>query len=296
MKKSNNLLEKRRHGTVDFPCAIYKQSGSEGPLQVNHHWHTHMEIIHAAKGTYQVEINMEACRFQEETFVFVNSEEIHALAVSDAAYEESAVVFDWSLLESAGKDPGQSQLIEPLARGEKGLCRILSASEPAFEAVKQEYEKIIRIFDSSRGSLAGAEILRIKGALLNLVAEMEEQGLVVNRGKEEDYRIEYLKKILGHIRSHYAEKIRIPELAQLVGMNEQYFCRFFKKMLGGTPVEYINDYRIDKARERLLATGDSIMNVAMDCGFGHMGNFIQSFKKREGCTPSEYRLRFKKSK
>ena len=76
-------------------------------------------------------------------------------------------------------------------------------------------------------------------------------------------------------------------------MNEQYFCRYFKKNIGKTITEYINMIRVEKAATALAETEDKIIDIASACGFDNIGYFIRRFKKEKGMTPSEYR---KKSK
>ena len=76
-------------------------------------------------------------------------------------------------------------------------------------------------------------------------------------------------------------------------MNEQYFCRYFKKNIGKTITEYINVIRVEKAATALAETEDKIIDIAAACGFDNTGYFIRRFKKEKGMTPSEYR---KKSK
>ncbi|MEE1196461.1 MAG: AraC family transcriptional regulator [Lachnospiraceae bacterium] len=296
MKNSKYLLEKRRHGTVDFPCAIYQHNETMGPLHATHHWHTNMEIVHFNGGDCRLEVDMEPFIITKECFAFINPEELHCIDIEGESFRESAVVFDWGLLDFSMDDPGQRMLLRPLAMGEKTFPRMVDANDGIGQQIKVPYGIIMAIFRKDVETFTAADVLRVKSALLDIIAIMEENGLVGSREKVEDYRAEYLKKILNFIQKEYGQKIRIRDMADLVGMNEQYFCRFFKKMIGKTPVEYLNEYRVEKAKDALASSDESIMNIAMDCGFNHMGNFINMFKKKEGYTPSEYRKQIKMSK
>lgn len=79
-------------------------------------------------------------------------------------------------------------------------------------------------------------------------------------------------------------------------MNEQYFCRFFKKALGKSPVSYINEYRIKQAIILLQTTDLPVMDICLDCGFHNLGNFLREFKKDTGFTPLQYRKHFSPKK
>ena len=58
----------------------------------------------------------------------------------------------------------------------------------------------------------------------------------VKEHTDDDYRVEIIKNSLAYIHQHYGEKFYVHTLAQNAGLNEQYFCRFFKKYIGKTPV------------------------------------------------------------
>ena len=79
-------------------------------------------------------------------------------------------------------------------------------------------------------------------------------------------------------------------------MNEQYFCRFFKKAIGRTPITYINEYRIGHAITLLQDTELPVMDICLDCGFNNLGNFLREFRKKTGATPLQYRKSFRSKK
>ncbi len=74
-------------------------------------------------------------------------------------------------------------------------------------------------------------------------------------------------------------------------MNEQYFCRFFKKAIGRSPIEYVNEYRIKQAIRLLEETDLPITDVCLECGYNNLGNFLREFRKVTGTTPLQYRKR-----
>ncbi len=278
---------------MDFPCAIYQSSGYEEPFYVSPHWHNNMEILYFKNGEYYVNVDMEPQQVAEEMFVFINPQELHRLTKEKGPYDESAVVFDLELLK--GEDLVYQELLSPIMTRKKEISRYVPALSSAGQLIKQEYEQILNTFAKEKMPTVGG-ILRVKAALYNILGILGEGNLIYDREVAGDYRVEYIKDILNYIKGHYNEKIRIGDMADRIGMNEQYFCRFFKKMLGVTPVEYLNEYRIARVKQALVSGNESIMNIAMDCGFTHMGNFIKMFKKTEGCTPSDYRKQNKKSK
>jgi len=74
-----------------------------------------------------------------------------------------------------------------------------------------------------------------------------------------------------------------------VGLNEQYFCRFFRKALGLSPIEYLNEYRIRQAKHLLKDSDLPVTEVCLDCGYNNMGNFLREFRRYTNTTPLQYR-------
>ena len=62
-------------------------------------------------------------------------------------------------------------------------------------------------------------------------------------------------------------------------------------MTGKTPIEYLNEYRIEKATRKLRLTDMSVTDVAFSSGFSDLSYFIKIFKKTKGVSPGKYRSR-----
>jgi AraC-like DNA-binding protein len=131
--------------------------------------------------------------------------------------------------------------------------------------------------------------LFIKSALLRILAVLSANNLFEVTEKNHDRRIETIKTTLTYIQENYKEKIYIRDLADLIGMNEQYFCRFFKKVIGRSPMEYVNEYRIKKAIHYLKESDLTVTEICLECGYNNLGNFLREFRKYTSTTPLQYR-------
>ena len=60
--------------------------------------------------------------------------------------------------------------------------------------------------------------------------------------------------------------------------------------------EYIIDIRLGQAARRLVDTIDSISEICWSCGFNNLSNFNRLFRSRKGCTPTEFREKYQKTK
>lgn len=103
-------------------------------------------------------------------------------------------------------------------------------------------------------------------------------------------------KVKKFISKNYMDELRLPELASLAGMSSSAFSRFFKLHTGRNISEYIIDLRLGYAARMLVDTAKSISEIGFDCGFNNLSNFNRIFKKKKGCSPSEFRESYHKTR
>lgn len=244
---------------------------------------------------------MERVYISEECFTFINPGELHSINVEkNGSCVENAVVFHPDILNfSYSLDKTQTNLLQPIQNGSMLFPRCISRSHPAFAEVKKAFDEIMDAFgraelqeDYYNGEAVTDDITRqlyIKSSLLRILAVISSYDLFEVTEKNYDRRIETIKQTLTYIQENYKEKIYIRDLAGLIGMNEQYFCRFFKKAIGRSPMEYVNEYRIKKAIHFLQETDMSVTEICLESGYNNFGNFLREFRKYTDTTPLQYR-------
>ena len=103
-------------------------------------------------------------------------------------------------------------------------------------------------------------------------------------------------KVQMYIAQHYGEELRLEDMAEMVGMTSVAFSRFFRQRSGRTLSEYIADIRIGSAARMLVDSNDTIAEICYDCGFNTLSNFNRLFRRKKGCSPSEFRENYQKKK
>lgn len=101
-------------------------------------------------------------------------------------------------------------------------------------------------------------------------------------------------KVQDYIKKHYREEIRLSDLAELVGMTPTAFSRFFKLRTGRLVSDYIIDVRLGFATRILVDSTNSVSEICYDCGFNNVSYFNRIFKKKKGCSPTEFREFYKR--
>lgn len=101
-----------------------------------------------------------------------------------------------------------------------------------------------------------------------------------------------LRRAVGFIRANYKEKLSLSDLCRAAAVSPQQMIRYFKDELSTTPVRYINEVKIDRAKELFLTHPDlSTSEIASELGFSDPHYFSRLFKKLSGETPTECRKR-----
>lgn len=99
----------------------------------------------------------------------------------------------------------------------------------------------------------------------------------------------YLKRALSYINEHFAESIKIADIAHDVGIDRSYLSKLFKQSLGVSPQEYLIQYRMDQACLLLSDASNKIASIATAVGYPDPLAFSKMFRKYKGKSPSDYR-------
>ncbi|MCT2581562.1 substrate-binding domain-containing protein [Actinophytocola gossypii] len=98
-----------------------------------------------------------------------------------------------------------------------------------------------------------------------------------------------VKNAVAFLHQHFHHQITRRQVAQAAGMSEDYLSRTFHRELGVSPWEYLNRLRVERAKERLRETDDSVQVVARRVGFHDRAYFSRMFRKLTGMPPQAYR-------
>ena len=99
----------------------------------------------------------------------------------------------------------------------------------------------------------------------------------------------FVGQVLDYIQNHYMEDIALLDVAGVFGYSDVYFCKLFKQNFGKNFVTFLNEFRIDKAKELLANPAINIKDVSVLAGYRDANYFTRVFKRMVGKTPSEYR-------
>jgi len=98
-----------------------------------------------------------------------------------------------------------------------------------------------------------------------------------------------MEHILSYATKQLSSKVTVSQIAEMLNMSEQRFRRMFKKYMGVSPKQYMNEKKLITAKEMLETTDIAVYEIAENCGFYDNSHFNRCFLERFGCSPKDIR-------
>ncbi len=202
------------------------------------------------------------------------------------------ITIQFRLNTTSGKGVFETNAYQPIKklfqRAQKGLVFPL-------QTIMLLYPRLIRLSSIKEGFYAAHELIALLYELSKSEGARELSSNAFAR-VEADSESRRVKKVKSFINEHYIEELRLDDLSAMVNMAPTAFSRFFKLRTGKTLAEYIVDVRLGHAARLLVDTSEPISEVCFECGFNTLSNFNRLFRKRKGCSPTEFREKYVKTK
>lgn len=284
-----NLKENIHHGDFILPFTTYHCEFSNSFNLVPIHWHEEIEITLIKKGQGIHKIDLNPINVEEGDIIFVKPSILHS--IEQTSNKDimiwSTMVFNLNMLNSALTDGCLIKFFAPIFNNQNELPMIIKKDSPGYDDALITIKKIFECYNLK---IYGFE-LQLKSLLYHLFYIMYSNKLVREKKastvpKEVSDKI---KLILQFIHENYERDLSVEEIALKCNFSEYHFMRFFKKYIGMTCIEYINNYRLEVASSLLNNTNKSILNISFEVGFNNVSYFNKLFKKKYSITPKEFR-------
>lgn len=161
-----------------------------------------------------------------------------------------------------------------------------------FSNPKKVEDIMINMLECWHGNENGRDLI-LKGKIYELFIILMNENLN-NNGSRNYHKI---KKSLDFIDKNYFKRyIDVSELAEISDISLSQYNRIFKVLFNTTPVKYMNNLRVEKAKKLLCQTPYSILNIAQMCGFSDSYYFSKIFKEHTCWSPLKYRSAYSENK
>ncbi len=261
--------EYHNHGLV-LPCIpfLHIHRRFDRPSQATN-WHDNPEIQLCIEGEGFVLIDGERHPFRKGDIIVVNANQVHFTG-TDSALTYHCLILDDQFCRMANLPYQQYRFDTAFRDGEmeKSILDVVAlqdAPEEPFRVTKLQIE------------------------VAKLLILLYQHHTVTTQPKQAPVPgAEGVRAAIRYLRKHFGEQITLDDLSRAIYMEKCGLCKIFKKLTGQTVIEYLNNYRCEKAKE-YLSTGKTVTETAVLCGFHNMSYFTKTFKSRTGKLPLAYK-------
>lgn len=278
--------ELQNHGNLAFPCAWYCSGPNQG--DVPWHWHEEIELVYLSKGTLQCAVGNRRFPLRKGEVLFINTGIPHAFfEESGIPYEESDIVFHPRLIYGDVGSIFYEKYILPLMR-----CPSMAGF--AFRKdLDWQREAALSIKEAVTVCRTKPELYEftVREALTNVFTLLlrHNSGELQQTEARSSFLMERVKRMLDYFHSHYQKSISVEQLAKQANICKRECQRDFKKVLGLTPTQYFEQYRLAMSLRLLTESSCSIIEIADQCGFQSPSYFTKLFREKYGVTPTAFR-------
>lgn len=256
------------------PLAIDVTTENDTPAHV----HNEFEIILIKRGQSEIKIGSEALSAREGDMILINPMEVHCVKLDTKnEYEHLCMCFDVSLISDR-------EISDSLLDGSLSSPHRIDKGFKVYDSICQCFKGLFEIAEKERKG----KLLEASAYVSLMFAHMINEGILSGRVRR-DKKSKFYSETIKYISDNYEKDITSKDPARELFYTQSHFCRCFLESFGISFSNFLNIYRISKAKEMLENPNVRISYVAQSCGFSNQNYFARCFKKIVGISPSEYK-------
>lgn len=268
------------HISVPKNTGVMFRTSIDSGSYVPSHWHPAIEIIFMLEGELSITEAAKTRRLDSGQCTLINSGVIHA---TKCTARNKAILFQIPI--------DFISLYIPDIQ-----TRIFTIDDPSDNPIRRTKTDMLKetLLQMQVANDIRPEgfILRFNSLLFEILFQLYHNfsATVFHSGKNQRAKdLNRLTNVLAYTAQNYSRPISIDEIAAVAFLEPGYFCRFFKKHMGSTFLEYQNELRLSHIYHDLLTTNDLIQDILERHGFTNDKLFRRMFRERFEITPSQVR-------
>ena len=244
------------------------------------HWHDAVEIVYLLEGELKVIVGNDSRILKAGQCAMVTPNQIHSTLCTSP---NRAIVFQIP-----------EAFIEKFIPQSKNLCFSLQdpADSPILQSKVDLFKETLVKMQLLTDLQPDGAVLRFNSLLFEILFQLYHNFCTEAPQKDtvqHSRNLERLEPVLQYIASNYNRPISLEEISGVAILQPKYFCRFFKKCMGVTFLEYQNEIRLSKIYKDVTSTSDKISDILERHGFTNYKLFRRMFSERFHATPTEIR-------
>ncbi len=262
---------------------------------------SHLRLLDVQRISFDSPRYFSMCN-KKDTYFFCYAEKHSIRLILDntaKSVEEGGMVFGWlgeGLIKIHGRNAqcfliyldgkGLEPLIGDRVDEQTGIKYQISNLKEESVVVCSLFEQLLK--EKENHFLHDNIAVSILGCIVQLFSRASEEG---GKFPEDDL----IEKARRYLQLHYNENVTLTEVANAVSVSTFHLSHLFKEKIGSSPIKYVIQCRMDRAKEMLRNEKISISEVALSVGYDNPNYFSMLFKKMEGISPAAYRKEYRKN-
>ena len=251
--------------------------GGRHPL----HWHEELEILYPLNGEIDLRIEGKLHLLNKKNLAVIESSQVHSTYAHDKTSRFVNIHLSKKLLANYLPDIELHQIrCTPDEIGDERF--------PNYREICELMEALTRLYIVDLPVYA----LEAEGLVLQILAHLlrDFSTLTASAASTMDKMTrERIRSIITFTEQHFQEPVTLSDGADHLGLGKEYFCRFFKKNMGMSFLNYVNEVRLSHVYQDLQNSDAPVAQIMEDNGFTNQKLFNRAFKELYGQTPSSVR-------
>ena len=264
--------------TDSLPARSFSYSSAD--QLITNHWHNSLEVLYITSGKMDTGINNSIYHLKRGDLIIINSGDIHFTRCRDYA-KIYVLQVPYPLLNT--HIPNYDYVRFQDSDGS------VVFSNPA--KVDELSRLMIQMYEITLEQKPGYTLLFSSKLyqFLFILFQRYHTDISSRTKQKSDRNLIRLEQVMNYVKSHYTQPISLEDAAQILSLNPEYFCRYFKKYMGMTFLEYVNSIRLYHIHQDLLNTNYSVSELMDRHGFTNYKLFSKMFRNTYGCPPGMFR-------
>lgn len=264
--------------TDSLPARSFSYSSAD--QLITNHWHNSLEVLYIASGKMDTGINNSIYHLKRGDLIIINSGDIHFTRCRDYA-KIYVLQVPYPLLNT--HIPNYDYVRFQDSDGS------VVFSNPS--KVDELSRLMIQMYEITLEQKPGYTLLFSSKLyqFLFILFQRYHTDISSRTKQKSDRNLIRLEQVMNYVKSHYTQPISLEDAAQILALNPEYFCRYFKKYMGMTFLEYVNSIRLYHIHQDLLNTNYSVSELMDRHGFTNYKLFSKMFRNTYGCPPGMFR-------
>lgn len=278
------LRELTKHGENNFPFAFYSEEINKYEKgYIEWHWHHEFELVYVKRGTAYCHIESKTITLNAGCAIFINSRVFHKFSS-----EADTSICDILYLPEFISPENSSIYTEYVHPVIMSGCMYFT-----FDNTEEPFREIISLLGEVFENAKHGSTIDIKISVLtlwkNLFECIKKELSSPPEGKNILLQTRTLTMVQ-FIEKHYREKITLKDIAKAGDVSKSEALRCFQAMFGTPPIQFLIQYRLNRAKDLLMTTGCSVTKAALDSGIDNISYFVRAFSKHFGVTPKKFSM------